>query len=52
MSIFGKDHYIKFCITMLSWQKMAESMNIKVNITSSQQVNNENRDILILLLCV
>ena len=24
MSIFGKDHYIKFCITMFSWQKMAE----------------------------
>ena len=24
MSIFGKDPYIKFCITMFSWQKMAE----------------------------
>ncbi len=21
-SIFGKDHYIKFCITTFSWQKM------------------------------
>ena len=24
MSIFGKDHYSKFCIAMFSWQKMAE----------------------------
>ncbi len=24
MFIFGKDHYSKFCITMFSWQKMAE----------------------------
>ena len=26
MSIFGKDPYIKFCITMFSWQKMAEEI--------------------------
>ena len=25
MSIFGKNHYIKFCVMMFSWQKMAES---------------------------
>ncbi len=31
MSIFGTDHYIKFCITMFSWQKMAEGDMVKVN---------------------
>ncbi len=31
MSIFGKDHYIKFCITTFSYQKMAEGGSIQVS---------------------
>ncbi len=38
MSIFGKDHYIKFCITT-SCQKMLE---VNIWISSSQQDNTEN----------
>ncbi len=43
MSIFGKDHYIKFSIMMFSWQKMLSW------ISSSQQDNTENLDYIIML---
>ncbi len=41
MSIFGKDHYIKFFITTFSHQKMLE---VNIWIRSSQQDNTEDHD--------
>ncbi len=32
MFIFGKDHYIKLCITTFSWQKMAEGDVSKITL--------------------
>ncbi len=44
MSIFGKDHYVKFCITTFLWQKM-----LKVNIMDqySSQLDNTERIMII-----
>ncbi len=48
MSIFGKDHYIKFCITTFSWQTTV----LKLRISSSQQDNTENHDYINFMFCV
>ncbi len=48
MSIFGKDHYIKFFITTFSCQKMLE---VNILISSSQQDNTEDHINLCHVMC-